>query len=69
MKTYPNKERYHQILKDMSPEEKVRKVFELSELTNEAFKVGLRNRYKEMPDEEFHQLYLENRLKCHNQNY
>ena len=69
MKTYPNKQRYHQILKTMSPEEKVIKVFELSELSNEAIKTGLRNRYKEMPDEEFHQLYLERRSKCHNQNY
>ena len=69
MKTYPNKQKYHQILKAMSPEEKVIKVFELSELSNEAFKTGLRNRYKEMSDEEFHQLYLERRSKCHNQNY
>jgi len=69
MKTYPNKQRYQQILKAMSPEEKIIKVFELSELADAAFKAGLRSRHTNMPDEEFHQVYLERRSKCHNQNY
>ena len=69
MKTYPSKEKYHQILKAMSPQDKLLRVFELSELADSAFKAGLKNRYPRMTDDELHQLYLDRRLKCHNRNY
>ena len=69
MKNYENKQRYHGILKAMSPEKRLMKAFELSELANASFKAGLRNKYRDMPEEEFHRLYIEKRLKCHNQNY
>jgi hypothetical protein len=32
MKTYPNKQRYHQILRTMSPQDRLMKAFELSEV-------------------------------------
>jgi hypothetical protein len=69
MKTYPNKQKYHEILKGMSPQEKIEKVFELSDLANAAFFAGLRNRYPQLSDDELKSLYLKKRRACHNQNY
>ena len=69
MKTYPNKQRYQEILRGMSPQEKLEKSFELTELANSAHKAGLKNRYPSLTDEELEQLYLEKRKTCHNQNY
>ena len=69
MKTYPNKERYHEILRSMSPQEKIEKVFELSELANAAFKAGLKSRYPHLSEDELHELYIERRKVCHNQSY
>jgi len=69
MKTHPNKQRYHEILKGMTPQEKVEKVIELSNLANAAFLAGLRNRYPQLSDNELKELYLEKRRTWHNQNY
>jgi hypothetical protein len=69
MKTYPNKQRYHEILRSMSPQQKLEKVFELSELANSAFKAGLMSRYPHLSEDELEQLYQEKRKACHNQNY
>jgi hypothetical protein len=69
MKTYPNKQRYYQILKAMSPQDKLMKAFELSDLTNSAFRAGLKNRYPNLTDGELHKLYLEKRLECYNRTY
>ncbi|MCL2827051.1 MAG: hypothetical protein FWD72_06580 [Eggerthellaceae bacterium] len=69
MKTYPNEQRYHDILRKMSPEEKLMKAFDLSDLANEAFKAGLRSRNPDMPENELERLYQEKLASCHNQNY
>jgi hypothetical protein len=69
MKTYPNKQRYHQILKAMPPQDKLMKAFGLSDLANSAFRAGLKNRYPDLTDGELHKLYLEKRLECHNRTY
>jgi hypothetical protein len=69
MKTYPNKERYYQILRGMSPQERLEKAFELSDLANDAFRAGLKNRYPDLSTDEFEQLYLEKLRACHNRNY
>ncbi|MDR2671833.1 MAG: hypothetical protein LBC35_00755 [Coriobacteriales bacterium] len=69
MKAYPNKQKYHQILKTMSPQDRLMKAFELSDLANAAFKVGLKDRYPHATDAELDRLYLEKRSKCHNRNY
>ena len=69
MKTYPNKQQYHAILRRMSPQDKLLKSFELTELANAAFKTGLRNRYPELSEVELERLYREKRSACHNQSY
>ena len=69
MKTYPNKQRYRDILKDMSPQEKLEKSFELTEFANSAFRAGLKTRYPNLTADELEQLYQERLRKCHNRNY
>ena len=69
MKTYPNKQRYHEILRAMTPQEKLEKSFELTELANAAFKAGLKKRNPHLQESELELLYQEKLRACHNQNY
>jgi hypothetical protein len=68
-KPRPNHAVYIQALRRMSPEEKLRKVFELSELTRQLFITGLRARFPHLGPAEFHRLLMERLAKCHNRNY
>ena len=68
-KERPNRRRYIQALRQMSPEKRLLKAFELSELTKQLFVHGLRQRFPDLSDEEFHKLLLERLEKCHNRNY
>ena len=69
MKTYTNKQRYHEILRGMSPQEKLEKSFELTDFANAAFKAGLVSRYPNLTEDELERLYLEKKKTWHNQNY
>jgi len=69
MKTYPNKQRYQEILKRMSAQGRLEKSFELTALANTAFKAGLKSRYPRLSDEELDQLYLTRLRAYHDQNY
>jgi hypothetical protein len=60
---------YIQVLRKMSPEQRLLKAFELSELTRQLFIHGLRKRFPDLSDEEFKKLLLERLDKCHNRNY
>jgi hypothetical protein len=53
----------------MTPEQRLEKSLELSELIRDLFKHGLRKRFPELSEEEFHKLYLERLDLCHNRNY
>ncbi len=68
-KPQPNRSLYIQILRQMTPEQRLRKAFELSEMSKDLFKQGLRKRFPDLSEEEFHKLYLERLEKCHNRNY
>ena len=69
MKTYPNKQRYYEILRSMSPQEKLLKSFELTEMVNAANRAGLRDRNPGLSEQELEQLFLERQKACHNQIY
>ena len=58
-----------EILRSMTPEQKLDKVFELTELTRSLLRTGLRMRYPDATPEELHQAFLDQLAKCHNQNY
>jgi hypothetical protein len=68
-KQRPNHQRYLEILRKMTAEQKLAKAFELSAFARELFKHGLRKRFPNLPEEEFKQLFLARLDKCHNRNY
>ncbi|HXE54138.1 MAG TPA: hypothetical protein VN541_14040 [Tepidisphaeraceae bacterium] len=68
-KPRPNHRQYLEVLRRMTPQQKAAKFFELSEQAKRLFREGLRKRFPELSEEEFHALYLERLAKCHNRNY
>ena len=68
-KPRPNHREYIQVLRRMTPEQRLAKAFELSELTKRLFREGLRKQFPELSEEDFHRLYLKRLAKCHNRNY
>jgi len=68
-KPRPNHRRYIEVLRRMTPEQRLAKAFELSEFAKQLFIHGLRERHPELNEEEFHKLLLARLEKCHNRNY
>ncbi len=68
-KQEPNRKLYLEILRRMTPEQRLAKAFELSDMARDLFRQGLKARFPHLDDAAFHQLYLERLAKCHNQNY
>ena len=68
-KPRPNHRLYIEILRRMTPEQRLAKVFELTELAKAAFLHGLRRRFPDLSDSELRELYLKRLDKCRNRNY
>jgi hypothetical protein len=64
-----DRKEYIKIIRNMSPENRLRKCFELNELTKQLFMAGLKKRFPECSDEEIKKLYLKRIDKCRNLNY
>lgn len=64
VKPQPNRALYIQILRQMTPEQRLEKAFELTEFSRSLFRQGLRNRNPEASEEEIHQLYLAGLRRC-----
>jgi len=69
IKNRPNHRIYIQVLREMSPEKRLLKAFELSEFANQLFIHGLHKRFPNLSDEEFKKILWERLDKCHNKNY
>ena len=69
IKKNPNHELYLDVLRKMTPEQRLLKTFELSEFSKKLFIHGLRKRFPDLSDEEFKTLLLERLEKCHNRNW
>jgi hypothetical protein len=69
MKSKPNHRIYIEVLRQMTPEQRLLKAFELSELAKDFFNHGLRQRFPSLTEEEIKKIYLERIAKCHNRNY
>jgi hypothetical protein len=69
MKKSPDHKEYIRMMRKMSPEDRLRKAFELTELTKNLFLAGLKNRFPDLPDKEIKKIYLKRIDKCHNSNY
>lgn len=68
-KKNPNHKEYIRVLRNMTPEQRLLKAFDLSKFTKKLFIHGLRKRFPDLSEEEFHKLLLERLEKCHNRNY
>lgn len=68
-KTRPNHQRTLQILRWMTPQQKLAQVFKLNERTLKLFRIGLRGRFPDLDDAAFEKVYLQMRERCHNRNY
>jgi hypothetical protein len=69
LKPRPNHQQYLRALARMTPEQRLLKAFELSEMARELFRAGLRRRFPDLSEEALHRLYLERLAKCHNRDY
>lgn len=68
-KPRPNHAEHLAVLRAMTPEQRVMKAFELTQVSRDLFRHGLRQRFPALSEEAFHQLYLERLAACHNRNY
>jgi hypothetical protein len=65
-KPRPNDDRYVEILRRMTPEQRLLKAFELTELSRDLFAAGLRARHPDLSESEFRRLVVEKLKECHN---
>ena len=58
-----------EVLRRMTPEERLLKALELGDWTRQLFKQGLRERFPEASEEELQAIFLERMKKCYNREY
>jgi hypothetical protein len=68
-KPRPNHRLSIEILRSLTPEQRLLKAFELSEFSKALFIEGLRQRFPDAPEEEFRQILFDRLEKCHNRDY
>lgn len=68
-KKRPNNKIYIQALRRLTPEARLNKAFELTQMTRDLFFRGLHRRFPDLSDEAIKKVYLERLEKCHNRNY
>ena len=69
LKQHPNHRQYLETLARMTPQQRVAKAFELSEMTRQLFVHGLRKRFPSATESEFRKILIERLNRCHNRNY
>ena len=69
IKENPNHDQFIRIVRAMTEEQRLKKAFELSDLTRELFKQSLRERFPDLNDVDFKKLYFERLELCHNRNW
>jgi len=65
-KARPNRQLYLETLRCMTPEQRLLKAFELSELSHELLREGIRQRYPDAGSDEVQRIYLERLGRCQN---
>jgi hypothetical protein len=68
-KPRPNHRIYIQVLRSMTPEQRLLKAFELSEFSKALFVAGLRQRFPSATEEEIRRIQFDRLEKCHNRYY
>jgi len=69
LKDRPNHRIYIETLRRLTPEARLSKAFELTQMTRDLFFSGLRRHFPDLSDEAIKKVYLERLEKCHNRNY
>ena len=64
IKPQPNRKRYVEVLRRMTPEQRLEKALELSELSRALTRAGLCERFPDASEEEIQRLYLERLERC-----
>lgn len=64
IKPHPNRKRYIEVLRCMTPEQRLMKALELSEMSRELTRAGLRERFPDASEEEIQRLFLERLERC-----
>ena len=65
-KPRPNHRLYLEALRRLTPEQRLLKAFELTDLSRALFRAGLRRRFPEADEAELRRIYLERLEECHN---
>ena len=68
-KPQPNREKYLQILRAMTPEQRLMKTFELNDMLREMFYAAIRRAHPTASADEIERIARERRAKCFNRNY
>jgi hypothetical protein len=66
VKPRPNHALYIQTLRSMTPEQRLAKAFELTEMSRDLLRSGLRERFPNASEDELTRVYLDRLEKCHN---
>ncbi len=69
IKPKPNRQLYINILRKMTPAQRLEKAFDLSEFSRKLFIEGLRKRFPNVTEDEFRKIVLKRLERCHNRNY
>lgn len=67
-KPHPNRTRYIETLRRMTPEQRLMKALELSEMSRELTRAGLRERFPNASEDEIQRLFLERLERCRSRN-
>lgn len=68
-RTKKARKKYIEILRKMSPEERLKKCFELSKFSKDLFLAGLKNSFQELTESKIKEKYLKQIAKCRNLKY
>jgi hypothetical protein len=69
IKPQPNRAKQIEILRRMTPGERLKQAFALSDFGRRLFFSGLRTRFPNASDDEIRRIALERMKACHNRNY
>jgi len=61
--------KYIEILRNMTPQQKIDKIFELNKLADYLFRAGLKERFPNLTEEKFNKLYKLRIEKCYSRNW
>lgn len=68
-KARPNRQLYLEALRGMTPEQRLLKAFELSELSHGLLREGIRQRYPDAGPDEVQRIYRERLSRCQDRAY